>query len=152
MIISPDIENERLNDGIYKFTFDHHTTATRAAYYKFFQELNSGKYDTVYVMMGLPGSGKTTWARQHDDEKTLIWDATNLDRWKRIPLLSAIAAADYEVNLVYAKADYGTCAQRQDARPVNRAVPRTTIHNMMQRMFEPKKDLEGLHSLTIVEP
>lgn len=151
MIISPDIENAALNNGIYMFTWDHHALATRSAYYKFYKELHKHTYKKVYVLMGLPGSGKSTWAREHDNQDTLIWDSTNLDRVKRIIFFAAIAAAGYEVNLVYVKTPLSTCIERQQAREPNRQCPAYNIELMHDGTFEPDKHLEGLHSLLIVE-
>lgn len=155
MIISPDTENERLNNGTYLFTFDHHLAATRIAYDKFFKELDANnhfdEYDEVFVMMGLPGSGKSTWAAQHDNERTLIWDSTNLDAWRRIPILSAVRLSNFHVQLVFTDTSYIECCARQDNRPPNRAVPTSTIISMNRRLVRPNKDAEDLDKVIIVK-
>jgi len=158
MIISPDAINQDINDGQYIFDWDllfqTHQTALERFYTELFNNatslyLSRPTIKDIYLMCGLPGSGKSTWARENDKPDALIYDATNLDRWRRLSFASAARSFHIPIHCAYMDINTLTCCKRQKDRGNGKAVPISTIQSMAKRIEAPS-EMEGFTSIITI--
>ena len=125
---------------------------------------------TLYILCGVPGCGKTTWARnfihEHDplyqnirdvsrdeirfsilkegeiDGFDVIADATHLNEFSRRKLTQSIDRryTDYEIVYVVFNVDLQTCLERNAQRTGRACVPEQTVRNMYRDFRLPTKD------------
>lgn len=107
-------------------------------------ETNSGNFDRAIIMVGLPGSGKSTVARKLDDERTLILDSTMTVASRR---MEYVALSGVPVMYVYVKTSLETCIKRQEGRTF--PVPEEVIRRTDDQMTNPEYD-PGPQGCTIV--
>lgn len=89
-----------------------------AAFRKAFFRLRASlpKATELVVLVGLPGSGKSTWAARNDRPDRVIFDACNLSRAERLKLLNAGARASLPVDVVEFLDPKEVCSVRQRRR------------------------------------
>ena len=155
MIICPDTEIELLADGVYDWTPQRAGEAWRRAYQKFGRALRTSGlgHTTVIVMVGLPGSGKSTFATWYDSPSEIIFDATNVDPMRRQPLVNIAAGAGFKTAAIYVECTATAAIARQEARG-RKAVSSDIIHRMAKRLRSPGYD-EGFGAIinaTAIEP
>jgi len=92
MIISPDLYRQK--NGRYTFEDElENEKSFQKAYDKLLEALSRGLKSRFYLLVGLPCSGKTTWAENahlNPDRHPVIFDATNLSRADRIRVIYQI--------------------------------------------------------------
>lgn len=91
-IVSPD--KFRVLNGEYSFGNEQAEAIAWAKAYEKLEELLSRNLKMrLYILVGLPCSGKTTWAEKGElatDRHPVIWDATNLTYKDRYQLISTL--------------------------------------------------------------
>src|SRR5688500_4323665 len=92
------------------------------------------------ALVGLPGSGKSTWAEANDDYRTLIFDSTALTRSARRAFTHACQKHRVPVDALVFTTSASECIARQAHR--EKVVPAAMIRNMA-RDYEPPSREEG---------
>lgn len=77
----------------------------------------------VVCLVGVPGSGKSTWALDHDQLGMVIFDACWAEAGKRRALAAQIRAAGKLPIAVWLRTPLAVCRERNAARPPERRVP-----------------------------
>jgi predicted kinase len=134
MIISPD--SYLMEDGVYVWSlprvieaWDKSKAAARLALFD-----GATKPAKLVLLMGVPASGKSTWLRDHEDERCLYIDATFDLPWKRAPWISMAREAGVPCTLVYFRTPLDVCLERNSRRSVARMVPEDVVRAMFQKM------------------
>lgn len=151
-IISPDAL--LMEDGKYVWTPPRVEAAHRTCREEFLQALQDPEKipARVILLVGAPGSGKSTWANALPDENALIFDAT-LNSWpSRKILIEGARKEGFVVEVVTFLTPLSLCLKRNAARSEDRRVPTTVIENMHKkiRRAPPSPLSEKFHTLTYI--
>jgi hypothetical protein len=133
MIISPDDKPSGRRRGGSR-------NAWMSAVIRLKHHLKHDDIDLVRCMVGLPGSGKSTWAAQHDEDGTLTFDATCVTTAHRATVVRAAHEAGIQVEAVVMSTSVRECHARQVQRPFERRVPHDVIDASDERMVLPDYD------------
>jgi len=127
--------------------------AWRESYRAFHQALAVAGPDTrVYVLVGAPGSGKSTWAAQitRDRPRDIIFDAILVTHRERCPILAASEARGVKAIAVWFKTPLGVCLTRNASRPHDEIASEVGIRNVFAAI-EPPSLLEGFDEVLEIE-
>lgn len=91
------------------------------------------KLESLVVLCGLPGAGKSTWAKQNDRDSLLIYDACNLTSESRLAALQT--AAHLTTHIVFLQTPYDVCVTRNFDR--RDAVPSGLMRWMCSALVPP---------------
>lgn len=91
-------------------------------------------YTKVIIMVGLPASGKSTWAQAHDDDHTVIYDTCCVTAEYRSRVKLQAGAPRTEI--VWVDTTLGECLRRNQDRLKANRVPENMIR-WMASAFEP---------------
>jgi hypothetical protein len=154
LVLSPDVFlfNE---EGKYEWTPERLTTAWDRALRELQKLLTKHRYRLILVV-GIPGSGKTTWIERgvkgSEWEGCVFFDATLTSRVTRRPLLEIAEAAGAKVEALVFDVPLVTAIFRNAERPRNRRVPRSTLLRMLAELEkEPPTLAEGFWRITAVD-
>lgn len=86
-------------EGVYNFDPKNLPLAHQACFLKFLGLLDKGNIDQVLILSGVPGSGKSTWAKTANSPRLLIVDNTNLSAWEISPYYLAAQAYGFPVRV-----------------------------------------------------
>lgn len=139
-VISPD--SYRYHDGVYRFSSRHEPEVWGAAYLDFAALCDRATW--AVVMVGIPGSGKTTWIHENGKGE-VFFDATNLTVMHRRPIIALARAMGCTVKGVHLMTPLEICLERNAKRSEDRRVPEDTIRSMEEKMVPPDLN-EGFHS------
>ncbi|PNH83420.1 hypothetical protein [Vibrio diazotrophicus] len=120
-VISTDEEHLRLTGGFFDWEdIEIVSKAHKAARIKLLKELSRPVPSRLYITVGLPCSGKSTWVNQHtppDSKRCIYYDSTANDMIRRGEIiLEAKSHYDCTVCLVYFDIDRKLCIQRNEQR------------------------------------
>lgn len=154
MIISPDTFRTRANG-----TYDSSLAATERAWdntYTTILEALEAKAARLTLLVGIPGSGKSTWAVTNCLPQPLAYtevivDATFSRRAERAPLIQMGVQFQVPVYAVVFMTPLLECWRRNAIRPNDRRVPFSVLTNMEENLrLNPVTLDEGFHSITAV--
>ena len=112
VIISPD--NYRIIRGEYIFDPATEVTVWGKAYAAVSECLS--RHATLVVLVGLPRSGKSTWARANDTDELCIFDATSTSVLRRRELCSKVRGGGKTI-AVFFDTPFDVCLERNKLRP-----------------------------------
>ena len=86
----------------------------------------------VYILVGLPGSGKTTWSENFKfylDKRSIVIDCCNLSYFERSDWVSLIkiSAPEASICAVYFDTPFEIILERNESRPFDRALPKDKL-------------------------
>lgn len=122
MILSPDhflIDA----DGVYSWSPSQAAAAWAATERRVKEFLADPRYTKLVLLVGVPGTGKSTWLRQHADPFTIYVDATFTLQMARRPFLLAAQQVGKQVEALLIDTDFEECCRRNDQRSADRRVP-----------------------------
>jgi predicted kinase len=149
MIISPD-DFRVTADGKYDSSKETSTLAWEESFKLLNDALAKGP-SALILLVGIPGSGKSTWAKTIDNPETILFDATFSRRAEREPLIQFAQAAKVRVEAVVFLTPISVCIQRNWQRPEDRRVPYAVMAAMHENLRkEPVNVAEGIAKIISV--
>lgn len=144
MIISPD--DLRMIDGKYVFNRETEGEVWRKTYKHFHECLIEGDY--VYLLIGAPGSGKSTWLKENENPMDVYFDATNTKLEERRVLLTLAGVMGRKVTGVVFNTPLSTCLERNYTRSEDRQIPEAIIAQMYLNLVNHQPTMrEGYENL-----
>lgn len=148
MILSPDHLLVDL-DGTYRFTRERVRAAWDAVAEKTREALRDPAVRGLVLLVGVPGSGKTTWLRSHEDPSLVYVDAVFPSRRSREPFVGLAREAGKPSLALVFTTPFETCLARNDLRHEGRRVPPEKMEQFRSELeAEPPTPDEGLTSVT----
>jgi len=142
IVVSPD--TFLLNDaGVYEWTPARAAAAWDRAYREWEDAL--GRTLGGMLLVGLPGSGKSTWIAELQapglavmgrPPAIAVFDATNTSRIGRRPLIEIARMLDKQVEALLFPVPLITALRRNAERPPERRVPFDTMARMARQLDE----------------
>lgn len=150
LVVSQD--EFRVNEaGVYHFDFDTSdkiVTKTKGIWRELLEREDIKR---AVLLVGPPGSGKSTWLEENKEADTVYFDATNTQTKKRAQLILTAEKAGKPISAVVFKTPVEVCEERNSQRPPGRRVPDFVVQQMATRLDEePPTEEEGLESVVIV--
>jgi predicted kinase len=149
MILEPD----QLYDdgGRYVWTQERCDAAWADGYRVLQETLARQTIRKVVILVGLPGCGKSKYARDHDAADVVVFDGLFIDRGRRARVVEIARAAAVPVAAVWFRTAWETCADRNGRRSADRQVPAETMERLRQQLTaDPPTTAEGFASLEAV--
>jgi predicted kinase len=140
MIIESD--QQLYEDGRYYWTPQRAVAAWSRCFQQLKSALASGKYRLLILLIGIPGSGKSTYASANDRPDVIIFDGTFVDATRRSRVTAAARAAGVPVIAVWLDTNFQKCLQRNQQRPADRQVPVDSMNVMLHRLNAAPPQLE----------
>jgi predicted kinase len=148
VVISPD--KFLISNGRYNWTPDNAKEAWKKSYELLQNLLQTGNYYKIICVIGIPGSGKTTWIESQPENVAIIYfDATLTNSRARRPLIEFAKKYNVEVEAVFFDVDVEVAKERNNTRSPDRKVPEETIDNMQKKLQMPSKS-EGFANVRII--
>ena len=88
----------------------------------------------LVLLVGIPGSGKSTWAAEQEHPADIFFDATFSRRAEREPLIQMAKAAGVEVEAFVFLTPISICLARNWKRPEDRRVPYPVMASMLENL------------------
>jgi predicted kinase len=148
--ISPD--SHLYTDGVYVFTTERAQAAWATCYQELAEALADPQVTRVVLLVGVPGSGKSTWvSEQPDDPTTVLFDATFAKLDWRTPVVEQVLAAGKQVEAVWVMAPIEVVKERNALRSTDRVIPDEVIDSMFDLLnAEPPTRAEGFSEVFLV--
>jgi predicted kinase len=142
MILEPD--QFYYDGGRYVWTPER-CDATWAECYRLLQEtLARRPVRKVVILVGLPGCGKSHYAREQDADDVVLFDGLFVNRGRRAQVAEIARAAGVPVEAVWFQTAWETCVARNGQRPADRQVPADVMERLRQQLAaDPPTTAEG---------
>lgn len=102
-------------------------------------------HDVLVLMVGLPGSGKSTWLVDHAKPGRLYVDATFCVPEFRAPFIEIAKQVGKPVISIWVDTSFEVCLERNAERPADRRVPDELYDGWWASLLEsPPSESEGL--------
>ena len=149
MILEPD--QFYYDGGRYAWTQERCDAAWAECYRALAEALARQPVRKVVILVGLPGCGKSRYARQHDADDVVLFDGLFIDRGRRARVVEIARAAGVPVEAVWFQTDWDTCAARNAGRSPDRQVPGATMEHLRgQLAAAPPTEAEGFAALHVL--
>lgn len=144
MLISPD-NYLKTPEGLYFWSQARVEQAWGKSREEYSEALASGNYKKVTLLMGAPGSGKSTWVSQNHQEGVIYFDATFKNARARAPFLQEAQATGIPVEVVWLDTSLEECLHRNALRTPDRKVSDGILTSMWETInrFPPDPRKEG---------
>jgi hypothetical protein len=133
-VISPDYFVHG-DDGAYPWTLDRSLWAWSSAKTALNLALADEGTHRLVLLVGLPGSGKTTWLESHQEPGSVYFDATltrETDRNKLVRMASAYSRPTFAVVLI---TPFNVCAERNASRNRGRIIAPDVMMRMKRQLL-----------------
>jgi len=139
MIIESD--QQLYENGRYYWTPQRAVAAWSRCFQQLKSALASGKYRLLMLLIGIPGSGKSTYAGTHDRQDVIIFDGTFVDA-TRGRGDGGCAGGGSAGDRGLAGYQFQKCVERNQQRPADRQVPVDSMNVMLHRLEAAPPQLE----------
>jgi predicted kinase len=147
MIIEPD--QGYYDAGQYVWTPERRDAAWEDSFARLRQALAAGGIRKVILLLGVPGSGKSTHARRADADDVVVFDGYFGVRARRARALEIARDAGVPVEAVWIDTPLDECLARNDRRSPDRRVPYEVIRAMAAELTaDPPTLAEGFAAVT----
>jgi len=138
------IESDQLlyDNGHYYWTPERAVAAWSRCYQQLTRALATHNHRLLLLLIGLPGSGKSTYAASNDRPDIIIFDGTFVDATRRSRVTAAARAAGLPAIAVWLDTNFNTCLQRNQQRPPDRQVPLDSMNMMLHRLNSTPPQIE----------
>ena len=110
----------------------------------FREAMEERRFDQVIMLVGIPGSGKSTYAKAADRESVIVLDSTFVEPERRWQVLQIARQYGVPVMAVWMDTEWDVCVARNAGRPEDRRVPVEVMQGMYQRLFDERpREEEG---------
>lgn len=150
LVVSQD--EFRVDDvGVYRFDFETSDKILTKAKGVWRELLAREDVERAVLLVGPPGSGKSTWLAQNKEPGTVYFDATNTHKKKRSRLVKAALSAGKPISVVVMTTPLETCQARNAERTQGRRVPQQVVAQMASQLEQdPPSPEEGFASVVRV--
>ncbi len=131
MVISPD-SYLMTPEGKYLWSLERVKNAWEESRKEYEKALASGSYKKVVLLMGAPGSGKSTWLDSHKEGGVLYFDATFKNWRSREPYIALARQKRIPVEVVWLDTSLEVCVQRNSLRTPDRKVEEGILKGMWE--------------------
>jgi len=132
MIIESD--QQLYENGRYYWTPQRAVAAWSRCFADLTRALAGGKYRLLMLLIGIPGSGKSTYASENDRPDIIVFDGTFVDATRRARVTGAARASGVPVIAVWLDTNFEICVARNQRRPEDRRVPVESMNMMLRRL------------------
>jgi predicted kinase len=150
MILEPD--QFYYDSGRYVWSQERCDAAWADSYRTLSEALARQPVRKVVMLVGLPGCGKSRYAREHDTADVVVFDGLFIDPARRRRVVEIARAAGVPVEAVWFRTDPDTCVARNAGRPPDRQVPAATMEQLRERLdADPPTEAEGFAALHVLD-
>jgi predicted kinase len=99
------------------------------------------------MLIGIPGAGKSTYAKSEDSAKVIIFDGIFINPQERARAISIAKAAGLPIQAIWFTTTLEQCLKRNAMRSDDRKVPEATLRAMHEALSQnPPRVEEGYTS------
>ena len=120
--------------GVYRFDFETSDKIVTKAKGVWRALLVRDDIEQAVLLVGPPGSGKSTWLEKNKEANTVYFDATNTQKKKRRKLIVAAEKAGKPISAVVFVTPIEVCEERNNTRPPGRRVPGFVVQQMASQV------------------
>jgi len=134
------------------FTQETIGEAFKKAYRELKEILAKGEVESIAMMIGPPGAGKSTYVENNRKSGVLYFDSVAARRSARKALLNIAQTYGVPVDAIVMGTNGDTCLKRNEARDEKRRVPDSAVLSAIELMDqEPPIPEEGFRAIEIVK-
>lgn len=151
MLVSPDA-HLMTPEGLYHWTQERVLRAWELSRREYSEALASGSYKKVVLMMGAPGSGKSTWYSKNKQQGVLYFDAVFKNPKSREAFVRQARRLNLPVEVVWLDTPLEECLRRNSLRTPDRKVEEGIVKGMWETIqkFPPDPRREGFTLIRVV--
>jgi predicted kinase len=142
MMIQPD--QQFFDGGRYVWTPERERSVWQTALRVLAQTLKRGKMRRIVMMIGLPGSGKSSYAEAHDERDVVLLDSAFVDKQRRAEVFAVAGKAGVPVVGVWMDTEWEVCDDRNRQKNADQRVPAEMMRRMRAALLaETPSETEG---------
>ena len=150
MVLSPDDVLIR-PDGTYDWSPRRVTSAWRETLGRVASLLPGYRFDSLTLLCGVPGAGKSSWLLSHQVPSVLYVDATFTTPASRAPLVTMSTSFEKPVDCVFLDTPFEECIRRNALRPPDRVIPHEKMLRFRHDLIsDPPTPREGFRQVIVV--
>jgi predicted kinase len=133
MIIEPD--ELYFIDGQYVWTPERRAAAWDECFRRLEAVLQSRPVRKLILLVGIPGSGKSTYARAHDEDDVVVFDGYFGNPGRRARALGIANTHNVPVEGIWIDTPFERCVAQNAPRPPDRRVPVEAMQEMYDEVL-----------------
>ena len=149
MILNPD--TLLYVNGTYMWSPELASAAWSNCYSEVYRSLRTG-YNKLIILIGVPGSGKSTYLSNLSlEDKAIYFDSTLVSKKYRKPLIKAAFNCKVPIEAVFVDTPIDVCKKRNSCRVKDRQVPPEAFEKWRKLLTRPSFS-EGFSKITWITP